>query len=281
MKHGLFIFPTDYSIDPGSLAWVAEEAGFESIFFPDHTHIPASRITPLPGGTGDLGREWYHSHDLFVAMTAAAAATTKLLVGSGICLLAQRDPIICAKELASIDHLFGGRVVFGVGGGWNIEEAANHGIEPAQRFSIMLERIEAVKAIWTQDEASYHGRHVNFDRIWSWPKPVQKPGPPVLLAGNGPKVVDRVLSHADGWCPLPFPGLVKRIDDLNARAKEMGRPVTVSVFGVGVPPDVDELRSYRDAGVERIIYLLPSVTRAEVEPLLEAILAAANVVDAG
>ena len=270
MQHGLFSFPTDDSIDPASLARLAEDAGFDSLFFPDHTHIPASRETPFPGGE-PLGREYSHNLELFVSLTAAAAATTRLLIGTGICLLAQRDPITCAKEVASLDFLSGGRFVFGVGGGWNVEEMANHGGDPGTRWALLEDRVQAMKAIWTQDEATYHGRFVDFDRIWSWPKPVQQPHPPILLAGNGPRVLDRVLAWADGWAPLPFPGLPERIGELRERARGAGRDVSVTVYGLGAPPDPADLVTYGEAGVERCVYHLPSVGRDESERLVEEI----------
>jgi probable F420-dependent oxidoreductase len=269
MQHGLFTFPTDYSIDPASLARLAEDAGFDALFFPDHTHIPASRESPFPGGE-PLGREYSHNLDLFVALTAAATVTTRLLIGSGICLLAQRDPIICAKEVASIDVLSGGRFIFGVGGGWNREEMANHGGDPDTRWALLQDRVEAMKAIWTQDEATYHGRFVDFDAIWSWPKPVQKPHPPILLGGNGPRVLDRVLAYADGWCPLPVTGLPARIAELGSRAEEAGREVSVMVQGLGSPPDPADLVMYAEAGVERCTYHFPSLGLDETERLIEA-----------
>jgi probable F420-dependent oxidoreductase len=270
MQHGLFSFPTDYSIDPAALARLAEDAGFDSLFFPDHTHIPASRETPFPGGE-PLGHEYSHNLELFVALTAAASATTRLLVGTGICLLAQRDPITCAKEVATIDFLSGGRFIFGIGGGWNREEMANHGGDPDTRWALLHDRVEAMKAIWTQDEATYHGRFVDFDAIWSWPKPVQRPYPPILLAGNGPRVLDRVLAYADGWAPLPFPGLLARIAELHSRAEAGGRDVSVSVYGLGAPPDPADIVMYAEAGVDRCVYHLPPLGPEEAERSIEAI----------
>ena len=192
MEFGIGYFATHYGVDPGTLARLVEQRGHESLFFPEHTHIPASRETPYPAG-GELPRKYSHSYDLFVALSMAAAATSKLRIASGICLVIERDPITTAKEVASVDHLSGGRLEFGVGAGWNREEMLNHGTDPRVRMAIMAERVEAMKAIWTQDEASYHGEHVNFERIWSWPKPAQRPHPPVLVGGNGPTVLDRVL----------------------------------------------------------------------------------------
>src|ERR1700677_433735 len=192
MDTGVAIFPTHDAIAPADMARLAEEHGHESLFFPEHTRIPATRQSPWPGGS-EMPRKSAHTFDLCVALTAAATATSRLRVGSGICLVIERDPIITAKEVASIDHLSGGRFEFGVGAGWNREEMENHGTDPRVRMAVMVERIEAMKAIWTQDEASYRGRHVSFERIWSWPKPAQRPHPPVLVGGNGPTVLDRVL----------------------------------------------------------------------------------------
>ncbi len=192
MEFGIGYFATHDGMDPGAFARLVEQRGHESLFFPEHTHIPASRETPYPAG-GELPRKYFHSYDLFVALSTAAAATSKLRIGSGICLVIERDPITTAKEVASVDRLSGGRLEFGVGAGWNREEMRNHGTDPRVRMAVMAERIEAMKAIWTQDEASYHGEYVNFDRIWSWPKPAQRPHPPVLVGGNGPTVLDRVL----------------------------------------------------------------------------------------
>ena len=185
MKFGVAIFPTEDSQPPDELARMAEERGFESLLFPEHTHIPASRETPYPAG-GELPPEYSRTYDPFVALTAAAAATERLKIGTGICLVIERDPIITAKEVASLDRLSDGRFLFGVGAGWNVEEMRNHGTDAGKRFGLMRERIEAMKAIWTQEEASYSGRYVNFERIWSWPKPVQEPHPPILVGGNGP-----------------------------------------------------------------------------------------------
>jgi len=196
MEFGIGYFPTHDAVSPGAFAALVEDRGHESLFFAEHTHIPASRESPYPGG-GELPRKYVHTYDLFVALTAAAEATASLRIGSGICLVVERDPIITAKEVASIDRLSGGRFEFGVGGGWNREEMANHGTDPRKRMKIMAERVEAMKAIWTQDEASYSGEFVNFDRIWSWPKPAQRPHPPVLVGGNGPTVLDRVLAFGD------------------------------------------------------------------------------------
>jgi probable F420-dependent oxidoreductase len=261
---GIGYFPTHDGVSPGALARLVEERGHESLFFPEHTHIPASRTTPYPAG-GELPSKYFHSYDLFVALTAAAVATSTLRIGSGICLVIERDPIITAKEVASIDHLSGGRFEFGVGAGWNREEMENHGTDPRVRMAIMAERVEAMKAIWTEDEASYHGKHVDFERIWSWPKPAQWPHPPVLVGGNGPTVLDRVLSFGDAWMPN------NTGEDLAARARELwaraDRPIDVIVMGAPAKPAVlDELQK---AGVRRVVRWIPSATQGPVERALE------------
>jgi probable F420-dependent oxidoreductase len=264
MDTGVAVFPTHYTMPPGDLARLAEERGHESLFFPEHTHIPASRESQWPGGE-ELPAKYSHTYDLFVAMTAAAATTTRLRIGSGICLIIERDPIVTAKEVASVDQLSGGRVEFGVGAGWNREEMANHGTDPRHRMAVMRERIEAMAAIWTQDEASYHGSHVNFDRIWSWPKPAQRPHPPILVGGNGPTVLDRVLAFGDAWFPNYAPeGILERAAELRARAD---RPIDLMVMGI--PADPKELERYREAGFRRAVRWLPSAGRGPVERALD------------
>src|SRR3954454_2696770 len=200
MEFGVGYFPTHTGMSPGAVARMAEERGFTSLHFAEHTHIPASRESQWPGGD-ELPQKYWHSLDLFVALTDAAAATQRLRIGSGICLIIERDPITTAKEVASIDWLSGGRLEFGVGAGWNREEMANHGTDARKRMAVMRERVEAMKAIWTQDEATYEGEHVSFERIWSWPKPAQRPHPPILIGGEGPTVLDRVLAFGDAWFP--------------------------------------------------------------------------------
>lgn len=271
MKFGVAIFPTDYSIAPHEVARAAEERGFESIFFPEHTHIPASRKTPWPGGA-ELPLEYSHSLDLFVALGAAAAATEKILLGTGICLVVERDPIILANEVASLDHLSGGRVLFGVGGGWNREEMENHGTRFEERWILLRERIEAMKAIWTQEEASYRGRFVDFERIWSWPKPAQKPHPPVFVGGNGARTLERVVRYGDEWMPLPRGGMdwTARIDELQALATKAGRaPIPVTMFFA--PPDAGQLRELESRGVGRSLFILPSAGADVVLPQLDAL----------
>jgi probable F420-dependent oxidoreductase len=270
MKFGIAMFPTDDAVDPATLARLVEERGFESLFFPEHTHIPASRRTAYPGG-GELPRQYSHTLDPFVALTAAAMATERLLLATGICLVVERDPITTAKEVASLDHVSGGRFLFGVGAGWNEEEMENHGTDPRRRFGLMRERIEAMKAIWTEDEARYHGRYVDFDPIWSWPKPVQKPHPPILVGGNGSKVLDRVLAFGDEWMPNRISDeetFFARIAELQERAGAAGRnsiPVTFS----GASPEPDAVERLARAGIYRCVFYVPPVPAREIERHLD------------
>lgn len=268
MDSGIAYFPTHYGVDPAALAQLVEERGHRWLFFPEHTHIPASRESPYPAG-GELPRKYSHTYDLFVAITAAAVATSRLRVGSGICLVIERDPIVTAKEVASVDHLSGGRFEFGVGAGWNREEMVNHGTDPSRRMAIMAERVKAMKAIWTEEEASFDGEHVRFDRIWSWPKPAQRPHPPVLVGGNGPTVLDRVLDFGDAWMPNHADGVLERIGELRTRARASAREIPVVVMGP--PPKPEVLESYAEAGVERVLFWLPSAGRARVEQSLERV----------
>ncbi len=264
MDFGIGYFPTHDAVGPGEIARLVEEHGHESLFVAEHTHIPASRQSPYPGG-GELPRKYSHTYDPFVALTAAAAATSTLRIGTGICLVIERDPITTAKEVASLDHLSGGRFEFGVGAGWNREEMANHGTDPRRRMRVMQERIEAMKAIWTQDEASYDGEFVSFDRIWSWPKPAQRPHPPVLVGGNGPTVLDRVLAFGDAWFPnFARDGDLSRVAELRARAD---RPI--DVMAMGVPADAAQLERLADNGIRRVVHWIPSVGRSGVERALE------------
>jgi len=267
MDTGVGFFATHDAMRPAPLARLVEDHGQTALYFPEHSHIPASRESPYAGG-GELPRQYAHTYDLFVTLAAAATATSSLRVGSGICLVIQRDPIHTAKEVASVDHLSGGRFEFGVGAGWNREEMANHGTDARVRMAVMRERIEAMQAIWTTEEASYHGQHVAFERIWSWPKPAQRPYPPILVGGNGPTVLDRVLAFGDVWFPnYSSEGVLDRIPELRARANEAGR--AIAVHAMGVPADAAELERCREAGVARAVHWLPSANRSVIEPALE------------
>jgi probable F420-dependent oxidoreductase len=270
VKFAIEMFPTDETVDPATLARMVEERGFESLFFPEHTHIPASRRTPYPPG-GDLPREYYRILDPFVALTAAATATEQIKVGTGICLVNQRDPIITAKEVASIDLTSKGRFLFGIGAGWNEEEMESHGVDPRRRWSTMRERIEAMKEMWANDPSEFHGDRVDFDAIHSWPKPVQKPHPPIIVGGNGAKVRDRVIDFGDEWMPNRLGDEERfrgRIAKLQTQGREAGRdsvPVTVAL----APTDPAEIEAYAKIGVHRCLYYVPPAARDKVERALD------------
>jgi probable F420-dependent oxidoreductase len=270
MDLGLAILLTDYSMQPARLGTLAEERGFESLFLAEHTHIPVSRETPYPGGT-ELPREYSHTVDPFVALTAAAAVTDRLKVGTGVCLVIQRDPIVTAKEVATVDHISGGRFLFGVGAGWNKEEMRDHGTDPRTRWKLMRERVEAMKAIWTQEEAEYHGEFVDFGPMWCWPKPVQKPHPPVLVGGVGDRVLDRVVAYGDEWIPNRVKSpeeLGERIAELQRRAEAAGRGrIPVTVFGA--KPEQGVLERLEAAGVTRSLFYVQPEEPDEVERQLD------------
>jgi probable F420-dependent oxidoreductase len=266
---GLAHFLTDYGMQPAELGRMTEERGFESLLLPEHTHIPVSRQTPYPGGS-ELPPEYSHTLDPFAALAAIAAVTEHIKIGTGVCLIIQRDPIVVAKEVATVDHVSGGRFLFGVGAGWNIEEMQNHGTDPSTRLRRMRESVEAMKAIWTQDEAEYHGRIIDFDPIWCWPKPVQKPHPPILVGGLGEKVLDRVVAYGDEWIPNRVKSpedLGERIAELQRRAEAAGRGrIPVTVFGA--KPEVRLLERLKAAGVTRaLFYLPPGAAERELDEL--------------
>jgi probable F420-dependent oxidoreductase len=269
MQFGLSMFITDETITPVALGRAAEDAGFDSIFVPEHTHIPASRESPWPGGD-ELPREYSHTLDPFVSLSAIAATTERLRVGTGIALIVERDPIVLAHEAASLDHISGGRFELGIGAGWNLEEMRNHGTDPSRRFAVMRERVLAMREIWTEDEASFHGEFVGFDRIWSWPKPVQHPLP-VWVGGTGPRVLDRVLEYGDGWFPnmRDLDELAARIAELQRRAADAGRErIPITYFGLRDPDD-DKLEKMAGGGVDRVLLMLPPAGADETLPRLE------------
>jgi probable F420-dependent oxidoreductase len=270
MQFGVFMFPTEYSIGVTDLARASEDLGFESLWFPEHTHIPAERRTPWPGGP-ELPREYSHALDPFIALGMAAAVTTQLRVGTGVCLVIERDPITLAKEVATLDVASGGRFLFGVGGGWNLEEMSNHGTDPTTRWKLLRERILAMKQIWASEEASFHGSYVSFDRIWSWPKPVQQPHPPIIVGGNGPHTLARVLEYGAGWMPIPGrrgPPVEDRLRDLPRLAAEAGRgAIPVTIFST--QPDPRAIEHWAELGVSRCIFSMPSASPDEVLPRLK------------
>lgn len=270
MDIGLCIFATEYAIRIDELAREAETRGFESLFVPEHTHIPTSRRSPFAGG--ELPEEYKHTHDPFVSLAYAAAVTKRLKIGTGICLVIERDTITTAKSVASLDLLSNGRFLFGIGGGWNAEEMENHGTEFKSRFKRLREQILAMKQMWTKDVAEFHGEHVNFDPIWCWPKPAQKPHPPVLWGGEGTPTLKRVAEIGDGWFPRArnaerlFAGL-EELKGLAAKAGRDMKQISVSVFGA--PGDRAVLDRYRAAGITRAILRLPPEGRDKILPLLD------------
>ena len=271
MRVGVCYFPTDYGIDIRELARAAEERGFESLLLPEHTHIPLSRRTPFPGG-GELPKAYSHTHDPFVALSFAAAATTKILLGTGICLVPQRDPIVTAKCVASLDRLSNGRFLFGIGGGWNVDEMENHGARYETRFKLMRERILAMKALWTQKDAAFHGDMVNFDPVWLFPKPAQQPHPPILLGGSSDHTLKRVVEFCDGWLPIGRSGFnaTEAIARLRQAASAAGREFsTLSISVFAAPPEQAVLDTYREAGIQRALLSIPDVTRDEIMRVLD------------
>lgn len=267
---GVQIFPTDQTIGPVELAKAVEERGLDSLFFPEHTHIPASRATPFPAG-GDLPNWYWRSHDPFVALTAAAAVTSRIKLGTGICLVIERDPIVLAKECASLDVISGGRFVLGIGAGWNREEMANHGADYKNRWKIVREKILAMREIWTKDEAEYHGEFVDFDPIWSWPKPQQAGGPPVWMGANSKWVFDRVAEYCDGWMPIGGSGS-GGMDNMRTALEKRGRSIddlTLALFGA--PIDEEQLKGRMEQGFTELIFALPQSSADKVLARLDQI----------
>jgi probable F420-dependent oxidoreductase len=270
MHIGLTIFPTDYSIQPTELAIEAESRGFESLWLPEHSHIPTSRKSPWPGGP-ELPKYYYDSYDPFVSLAAAAAVTKKIKLATGICLIVERDPIHTAKEVSTLDRLSAGRFIFGIGGGWNAEEMANHGTAFATRFKVMRERVEAMKQIWTQPKAEFAGEFVKFDEMMQWPKPVQKPHPPIIVGGGFPHAAKRAIAYGDGWIPIGARlNIFEVLPQFRKMTKDAGRDPTSLSFDIfGAAAEVDMLKRYRDAGVDRVVLGLPSKSRDVVLPLLD------------
>ena len=258
MKFGISTFVTDEGIAPGALAKAIEERGFDSLFIAEHTHIPLSRKSPYPRG-GELPRKYYRTLDPFITLTAAAVATERLLLGTGVTLLIERDPIITAKEVASLDLLSRGRTIFGVGVGWNREEMENHGTDPRTRGKLINERIQAMIEIWTKDEAEFHGQYVDFDPIGLWPKPVQRPHPPIYV-GGGSRAFDRIAEFGDAWLAngLPPEELEPMLGELRETA---GKDVPVTVFNAS--SDSRDLEAYAGLGVERVLLSLPTLPESE------------------
>ena len=273
MKIGAVAFFTTDTMQPGALGRALEERGFESLWVPEHTHIPSSRKSAYPAG-GGLVRPYYEIMDPFLALNTAATVTTKLKVGTGIALVVQRDPIVTAKMVSTIDRLSGGRFLFGVGNGWNQDEIENHGTEFKTRHKLARERIEAMKAIWTQEEPEYHGEFVNFDKMKQWPKPAQKPHPPIIVGGAFPYAARRAIRYGDGWIPradrLEKDGIGVVVEKFRALAREQGRdPATLPISIFRVPDKIDGLRFCEEIGIDRVTFSLPAEKEDKILPILD------------
>ena len=267
---GVSMFPTDYAIQPGELASEAEQRGFESLWFPEHTHIPTSRKSPWPGG-GDLPQEYWHTHDPFVALAAAASTTETLKLGTGILLVPEHDVFVSAKSAASLDMISGGRLILGIGAGWNAEELENHRWDFADRWKITRETVLAWRELWTKEEPEFHGEFINFDPVWSYPKPVQENGPDILLGAQSKWAFDRVADYCDGWMPIAMRGDMRAdMEQLKAAADRADRPfdtIQRSIFGVG--PNPEQVTELIEIGFQRIIFGLPPAPAETVLPLLD------------
>jgi probable F420-dependent oxidoreductase len=274
MQFGAAMFFTEYSMGPGELGLALEQRGFESLWVPEHSHVPQPRVTPFPGG-GDLPKPYYDILDPFVVLTAAAAVTQRLKLGTGVCLITQRDPIQTAKLVASLDQVSNGRFLFGIGNGWNAEEMADHGTVFATRHKLARERIEAMKAIWTETKPAYSGEFVKFDPMMAWPKPVQKPHPPVIVGGAFPHGARRAVRYGDGWIPLAgrpgqYGDVFETVPKFHALLKEAGRdPASCPVSIFSAPEEADTLKRYRDLGIARVAVSLPAAAEEIVLPILD------------
>ena len=268
---GVTMFMTDQTMGPVELAREVEARGLHSLYVPEHTHIPTSRRTPAPTGDAELAEEYKRTLDPFVALSMAAAVTERLVVGTGICLVAQRDPIVTAKAVASLDHESGGRFVFGVGFGWNADEIEHHGVEMKQRRDVAREHVLAMKALWRDDVASYDGEYVHIAPSWSWPKPAQSGGPPILIGGApGPKLFAAVAEYADGWIPIGGAGVRAALADLGRACEERGRdPETLKIVPFGTVPDAGKLEYYASIGIEEVVMRLAGGPRDRVLPRLD------------
>lgn len=272
MHYGLTYFPTEYTIQPQDMGPLLEERGFESLWVAEHSHIPTSRVSPWPGGA-DLPQMYYDTFDPFVALTAAAATTTTLKLGTGICLVIQRDPIHTAKSVTSLDHMSGGRFLFGIGAGWNIEEMSDHGTDPSRRFGRMRESVEAMKALWGSDVASYHGEQISFEDTYQNPKPVQKPHPPIHVGGVFPGAMNRAIAYADGWIPIGARGsenLDEQLAELDKACEAAGRnrrEIEVTMYGA--PTSRDKLDEWEGLGVDRVVFMPPALPPDEMTAMID------------
>jgi probable F420-dependent oxidoreductase len=261
MKVGVTTFPTDYGPAVVELARAVEDRGLYSLFFNEHTHIPVSRRTPFPAG-GALPKEYSHTQDLFVALAAAAVVTRRIMLGTGICLVVERDPILLAKEVASLDRISNGRVILGIGAGWNAEEMENHGTSYKKRWSVLRERVLAIREIWSRDVAEFHGEFVDFEPLWSWPKPIQPGGPKILLGSKSKQCFERIVEYCDGWMPIASTGagrdLAEGLRMLRIRWESAGRSAdSLDQAVIGMPPEEETARRLMDAGFTHLIFTIP------------------------
>jgi probable F420-dependent oxidoreductase len=271
VRYGVTMFITDLTMTPAALARAVEDRGFGSLYIPEHTHIPTSRRTPPPTGDAELANEYKRTLDPLVALTSAAAATERLMVGTGIMLVAQRDPIVTAKAIATLDTLSGGRFVLGIGFGWNADELEDHGVTMKERRAVARERVLAMRALWRDDVASFDGEHVHLPPSWSWPKPVQPGGPAILIGGAaGPIMFAHVAEYADGWIPIGGRGVRAALPDLHRACEAVGRdPAELRIVPFGTVPDPGKLDYYESIGVTEVVLRLPSADDATVLGILD------------
>jgi probable F420-dependent oxidoreductase len=270
MRHGVTMFVTDRSMTAADLARAVEERGLDSLYLPEHTHIPVSRRTPYPLG-GELPEEYKRTLDPFVALATAAAVTSRIKLGTGVCLVAQRDPIITAKEVASLDLVSGGRFVFGIGVGWNEDEGEDHGLEFRKRRTVLREYMLAMERLWADDVASFQGEHVRVSPSWAWPKPVQRPRPPIFYGGvASPRLFEHIAEYADGWMPIGGAGVAAQLPELRSAFTKAGRdPASARLIFYGVMPEPGRLDYYRSLGAEEAVFFLPSAGADKVLPVLD------------
>jgi len=271
VQYGITMFATDRAMAPMELARAIEDRGFDSMFVPEHTHIPASRETAAPTGDDELPEQYRRTLDPFVALTAAAAVTERIRIGTGVCLVAQRDAIGTAKQVATLDHLTGGRFAFGIGFGWNVEEMRDHGVEFKRRRDVVREKMLAMERLWADDVAEFDGEFVKFEPSWAWPKPVQRPRPPVLIGGAaGPKMFAAIAEYADGWIPIGGAGVRDAWSDLARAAESAGRdPMSLSVVPFGTHPSQSKLDYYESLGCTEVVFFVPSAGPDKVLPILD------------
>jgi probable F420-dependent oxidoreductase len=271
MNLGITMFATDQSMGAIELARSAEARGFHSLYIPEHTHIPTSRKTPPPTGDAVLPEEYKRTLDPFVALGAAAAVTTKIRLGTGICLVAQRDPIVTAKEVATLDLISGGRFVFGIGFGWNRDEMESHGVDFRTRRELTREKMLAMQKLWTDEKASFAGDFVRVGESWAWPKPLQSPRPPILIGGApGPKLFAHIAEYGDGWIPIGGAGVAKALPDLRRAVENAARdPASVRIVPFGALPNAEKLDYYQSLGIDEVVLRIPSAPADAVLPVLD------------